>query len=273
MRSATPSRFKVVRMLRETRSMQTFVGLDVSNDNETVLVKIFRRRHVEWERSQVDRILWLFRGIRHPHLVPILDSGLTADGDFYVVREFLPQLEFPRKHLLDDIKSLISTFAFLHSNGHVHGAIKPTNLFGGNEHFRVADPRMGVVRAVHSEEEIRFVAPEVLDGGKVTIESDLYSIGALLYRWVVGQDTFNDLEINQLKLKCMWASPQQIEKSPDIAKNLSRAIIELLHKDPRKRVTGLRSVIAAVVPESHFVHSRTLHRPKWRSFTIFGIVF
>src|SRR5690242_12556334 len=102
------SRFRVLRALRETRTIRTLVALDLSNENQTVLLKIFRRNQVHFNRIETDRILSLFRGIKHPHLVPITHSGLTKDGDIYVVREFLPLLVSSREQVLEDIRCLIS---------------------------------------------------------------------------------------------------------------------------------------------------------------------
>src|SRR5256885_5828532 len=43
-----------------------------------------------------------------------------------------------------------------------------------------------------------------------TLESDLYSVGAFVYRFLVGQDPFDDSPIDDLRTKYMWASPQPI---------------------------------------------------------------
>src|SRR5215813_3121088 len=151
------SRFRVLRALRETRASRTLVALDLSTENQTVLIKIFRRRQVQFNRAETDRMLSLFRGINHPHLVPITNSGLTKDGDIYVVREFLPLLVSSRELLLEEVKCLISTMSFLYSHGYVHGAIKPSNVFRTISAFRLSDPQICMPRAIaQSAQEIKF---------------------------------------------------------------------------------------------------------------------
>src|SRR5262249_47913918 len=75
-----------------------------------------------------------------------------------------------------------------------------------------------------------------------TPESDLYSIGALLYRWIVGHDPFADEEINQLKLKYIWASPEAIRNSDEDLQSLSHALEGLLQKDPKRRKSAFAAL-------------------------------
>jgi hypothetical protein len=83
----------------------------------------------------------------------------------------------------------------------------------------------------------------VLHGEKPTPESDLYSVGALLYRWIFGGDPFEDSEEDSLKLKCMWASPQPTTDNFDPAGNLWEPVRGLLNKNPRKRAGAFQTLV------------------------------
>src|SRR5262249_52264234 len=223
------------KILHETRAIKTFTASDKYFDEEpTVLVKYFRRRYFDVNRPEAERVISVFMGLRHQNLSRMLDVGLTGEGDLYVVREHFPETGSPSPPTFDAITKLISTVLFLHSKKQVHGAIKPSNVFVSDTSFKVADPRIWKLKIhTESEEEIRFTAPEILNGAAPTYESDLYSVGALLYRWIVGQDPFDDSAINQLKVKYLWASPQPITSS--VLHHVSDAVLDLLQKDPKKR--------------------------------------
>src|SRR5207245_2551750 len=109
-------------------------------------------------------------------------------------------------------------------------AIKPANILVSSGNLQLSDPKICRLKKIaDSKEEIRFSAPEILKGASATIESDLYSVGALVYLWLVGQHPFDDSEINHLKLKYMWASPQPIADAASTVHGLSEATIDLLH--------------------------------------------
>jgi serine/threonine protein kinase len=60
------------------------------------------------------------------------------------------------------------------------------------------------------EEDVRFTAPEILAGGSPGIDSDLYSLGAVLYRFFSGRDPFEDSDLESLKAKYTWAYPRPL---------------------------------------------------------------
>src|SRR5262249_41191005 len=156
---------------------------------------------------------WLtsFTSTRLQHVLPIIDAGITRDGDLYLVREYCEGVPAAYQQGIEELRILISTVLFLRSSGFVHGALKPGNVISSQSGIKIMDPRLPCVRRVpESEEDIRFTAPEVLKGQKPTPESDLYSIGAFAYRCLMGQHPFEDSELSQLKVKYLWSSVEPI---------------------------------------------------------------
>src|SRR5262249_51491440 len=109
--------------------------------------------------------------------------------------------------------------------------------------LKLSDPKICDLRPSEDcKDEIRFTAPEVLNGEKPTPASDLYSVGAVLYRWIAGEDAFEDSEINLLRLKYVWASP----KMRNVGKGLETigpAVLGLLDKTPQKRGPALQTLL------------------------------
>ncbi|HLH30721.1 MAG TPA: sigma 54-interacting transcriptional regulator [Terriglobia bacterium] len=210
------------------------------------MVKIVRKGLFDPKTINVHGIVSSFFGMRHEGIVPILDIGLMPNGDCFVVRDYIPPESVSGKEG-SRIESLISTILFLNSNGIVHGAIKPSNVLHFGNTIKLADPKLfNNSSRTYSEEDIRFTAPEVLKGAKCTIESDLYSIGAVIYRQLLGQDPFDDVTLNELKLKCMWVAPHQNAYNSEIFGRIARSVFGLLEKDPNQRQSAFRHLIASL---------------------------
>jgi tetratricopeptide (TPR) repeat protein len=183
-----------------------------------------------------------FSGIRHNNLGIIFDAGLTPKGDLYCVREYLPISELFSAESLTVIKTLISAVDFLQSNRRVHGAIKPSNIFLSNGCLKLTDPDFKATESHQTEETIRFSAPEVLRGETPDLESDLYSVGAVLYRVLTQRNLFEDSNLAHLIAKYVWAAPAPMGNLSDVPKAISELVINLLDKDPQKRLVAFTSM-------------------------------
>jgi len=181
MKIFVPSRFSVIRVLRDDGHSKTFLGTDHLLERADVVVKICGKGHFDHDRDLIQRLSW-FSGIRHDNLSTIVDAELTTRGDLYCVREYLPASELFSTESSIAIKALVSTIDFLQSHRRIHGGIKPSNIFVNSKILKLTDPNLSNVEFRESEEHIRFSAPEVLRGESPTLESDLYSLGAVLYR-------------------------------------------------------------------------------------------
>src|SRR5215510_16620159 len=133
MRSSTPERFALVRILREDRQSKTFLANDNLLDRENVIVRIIRKDHVHVDRDKlIEHFSWLI-GVQHSQLATVLDAGLTKRQDLYYVREYLPPSELFAPDPVPVMRSLISVIGFLSQHRRVHGALRPSNIFVMNE--------------------------------------------------------------------------------------------------------------------------------------------
>jgi serine/threonine protein kinase len=74
-----------------------------------------------------------------------------------------------------------------------------------------------------------------MSGGLVSVDSDLYSLGALLYRFFSGRDPFEDSDLESLKAKYIWAAPRSLASVSHVSKTIGDVVADLLHKDPGLR--------------------------------------
>jgi len=177
-----------------------------------------------------------YRGLRHAHVAGILDAGLTSKGDLFYVRDFAPPAPLFGTKDMESLNALLGAVDFLHRMGRVHGSIKPSNVVASSKSVQLADSWIPQPWAEpSSEEEVRFSAPEVLKGYRRTIESDLYSVGALLYRFFSGRDLFDDGDLESLKARYIWASARPLTSVSYVSRTIADIVENLIHKDPARR--------------------------------------
>ena len=137
--------------------------------------------------------------LNHPNLISVYDSGFV-DGMLYFVMEFVPGkslersshgqvVEFNQALLL--IEGTCAGLHHAHSNGIFHGALTPASILLNQN----ADPKIGnfgftqpmaAGRAIASA-DASFTAPEArADITRADHRSDIYSVGAILYKLITG---------------------------------------------------------------------------------------
>jgi len=153
MRRLISNRFNVIKVLRDRRGISTLLASDLCSDKASVIIKTFRRAQFEHDRAGVEKTLSIFMGMSHPNIIPLLDGGVLKSEDFYLVREYVPEVDPLLRQNVQHIRSLVSTVMFLNSMGYVHGNIKPTNIFISNNTLRLSDPKLGIWASPDSVEE------------------------------------------------------------------------------------------------------------------------
>lgn len=243
MRNVIANRFNVIKTLRNDRAAHTFVASDLWSDGMKVLLKVYRSKYVKYDQPKINQMFSVFTGLRHPHIAPILEAGWTKSRDLWLVRQYI-EFESLNPPDVEHIRRLIATILCLNAAGYVHGGIKPTNVLLAKSDLRLVDPSVvNIIKNADSWDEIRFTAPEVLRGANPSPDSDLYSVGALLHRWIVGQDAFDDSELSLLKLKYLWASPQGSVRSEHVSPDVAQAACGLLCKDTGRRLAAFQALV------------------------------
>jgi tetratricopeptide (TPR) repeat protein len=159
------------------------------------------REAAEWFRRERQALARL----EHPHIARLLDGGETADGRPYLVMEYVdgvPIDEYCEGKPLDEVLDLFLQVCAAVEHAHraliVHRDIKPANvLVTAAGESRLLD--FGIAKEVAQTEEERaqqtttqaytlhYASPEQMEGGDITVASDIYSLGALLYRLLSGR--------------------------------------------------------------------------------------
>jgi transcriptional regulator with GAF, ATPase, and Fis domain/tetratricopeptide (TPR) repeat protein len=219
---------------------------DRSGDVESLILKLYTHQSIKTTSDAVENDLSFHYGLDHEHIMPIIDAGVLKSSRLFVVRPLLSNSFAESTATGDHVRGLVDAVHFLHTQGRVHGSIRPSNVLIDGEKARLADPKIIASGAVSSVDDIRFTAPELFAGGPPTVEGDYYSLGAILYRVYAGRDPFDDLVLDNLKAKYQHARISSLENVRAIPEALFSSIDGLLQKRPHRRMVAFQELLQAL---------------------------
>jgi serine/threonine-protein kinase len=226
-------------------------------------------------------------GLRSPHTVQLYDFGVTDNGSFYYVMEYLEGLDLhrlvknfgpqPAERVIVFMRQACRSLAEAHERGLVHRDIKPANLFVtrlGTEYDYLKILDFGVVKeqAGHDATLLTnagmvqgtpaFMPPEIVMGDQsIDGRADLYSLACTAYWTLTGHPLFEANTPAQMLLQHVQMPPVPPSKKSElpIPKQLEAILMKCLEKDPSLRPSSaleLESQLARVVCDASWTNER-----------------
>ncbi len=195
-------------------------------------------------------------GLRHPHILPLYDSGEAAGLLYYVMplvegeslRERLDrEKQLPLDHALTIAREVADALSYAHGRGVIHRDIKPENILLENGHAVVAD--FGIAKALDaagggsltqtgaSVGTPLYMSPEQAAGEKdLDGRSDLYSLACVLYEMLGGQPPFTGPTVESVVHQHIAVEPPPITNlRPAVPAGLAAVLQRALAKAPADR--------------------------------------
>jgi eukaryotic-like serine/threonine-protein kinase len=212
--------------------------------------------------------------LQHPHIAHLLDGGIAADGRPYFAMEYVdgqPLLAYcstSAKTLEERIRIFLDVCAavqFAHGQLVVHRDIKPTNILVTADgkpkllDFGIAkllDDSAGDVTAtidsLHRPLTPAYAAPEQLRGEAVSIATDIYALGTVLYELLTGQralalsDSPTREEVMRAQETTNPVPPSKIGDAASIPArklrgDLDTIVLKALQREPQRRYATVAS--------------------------------
>lgn len=194
--------------------------------------------------------------LSHPNIVSVYDLGETADGAHYIVMEYVPGNTLKERILKEgplDVRTaagisyqVAAALGAAHDRGLIHRDVKPQNiLFTASGGAKVGD--FGIARAVDSQltgtgfalGTAAYMAPEQAMGDHVGPESDLYSLGVVLYQMLTGERPFEADSPLATVVKHANEPPPKLRRpedgAPTFPREMEAVVGMLLAKNPAER--------------------------------------
>ena len=261
-------RYEIVEILGEGGMAFVYKAKD-KQLQRNVAIKTLKPNYVNQEKF-VDRFrreAQTAANLNHPNIVQIFDWGIEDEPYFvmeYIEGNTLTSIITGNKTVgLNDILYIGSQVANglkeAHKHGLVHRDIKPGNIMiTPDGKVKVTD--FGIVSLQNEESDITktgavlgtasYISPEQAQGKPVSFESDLYSLGTVLYELITGKPPFTGDSPIATATKHLTDKPEKLSNyRKDIPKALENAILKLLEKRPSDRFKSAEDLRALLLQQ------------------------
>ena len=246
------------------------------------MARVFRARHRVLDRVSALKILlpelagdenFVERFLRearaaarldHPNIVPIYETGRTADGQYFLAMKYVegttlrqtvnqgaPDLQAVAGYMTQ----IAAALDYAHERGIVHRDIKPGNiLIDADGRALLTD--FGIAQAAEDINVTNqgmlvgtpaYMSPEQAQGFPATAQSDIYSLGVVVYELVTGTTPFPHRTPHAVLLGHISEPPLPVhDRNPDLTPELSAVIGKALAKAPEDRYRTAGEFAAAL---------------------------
>ena len=238
-----------------------YLALDTILDRN-VAVKVLRGdlAHDEKFVRRFQREALAASSLSHPNIVEVYDVG-EDNGNYYIVMEYiegrqLKQLLKKREQLtlteaIDIMMQVTDGMSTAHDAYIIHRDIKPQNIMIlDNGMVKITD--FGIAMAMNSTQltqtnsvmgSVHYLPPEQANGKSATLQSDVYSMGILMYELITGKLPYKGDNAVEIALKHLKEPFPSIRKDmPEIPQSVENIILKATAKNPKNRYGDAREM-------------------------------
>jgi serine/threonine protein kinase len=250
-------KFALIERLGKGSSGTVYKALDTFSGQEVAL-KVLNASLFQGEglnaksRQQFMNEASLAGRLHHPHIAAILEASIDEKSG-YIAVEYVPGGDLSRAVVPDGLLKVedvleiafkcCGALDYAHRQGIIHRDLKPANLMivEGTQ-IKIVD--FGAALLTNTQHtQIQdvgtpsYMSPEqVRGGGQLSFQSDMFSLGVVLYALFTGQRPFTGETVTQLLVNIVQKDPPLLtEWRPELDRELDRIVMRMLRKDPAKR--------------------------------------
>lgn len=268
--------YRLKKLLGTGGMSAVYLASRIDDFEKEVAVKIiptFENRKQSAENFRRER--QILARLEHPNIARILDGGTTENGKPFIVMEYVDGLPLDRfcrennlsiKEKLELFLKVCGAVTFAHQNLIVHRDLKPNNIFvTKNGDVKLLD--FGIAKLLDADAfglaenktfdgnalTLEYAAPEQIVGGNITVASDVYGLGVILYELLTGKrpHDFRERSLGEV-IKIIETkepiAPSEIQNSKFKTQNseLDSIILKSLAKNPAERYQTANDLCADI---------------------------
>jgi serine/threonine protein kinase len=250
-------KFALIECLGKGSSGTVFKALDTFSGNEVALkvldAKLFEGGTInEMSRQQFMNEASLAGRLQHPHIAAILEACID-DKSGYIAVEYVPGGDLSNAVTPAGLLKIEEVFEiafkccgaldYAYRQGIIHRDIKPANLMvAEGTQIKIVDFGAALLsNTLHTQiQDVgtpSYMSPEQVRGGaELSFQSDMFSLGVVLYGLFTGQRPFSGETVTQLLANIVEkAPPLPSEVRPELDHEVDRILMRMLMKDPARR--------------------------------------
>jgi serine/threonine-protein kinase len=244
--------------------------------NRIVAIKVLNKAHItdtaSLKRFQIEA--QAASALSMPHVLTVFDFGVAIDGQPYMVMDLLqgPSLDkvletegkLSTERALRICIQVCDGLAHAHSKGIIHRDIKPSNIilvqneeqpdfvkivdFGIAKLLNPTDPELaGLTRTGEVFGSPLYMSPEQWHAQKLDARTDIYSLGAVMYRTLCGRFMFDKSDVVQLMYKHISQMPRPFaDFGVDVPESVEAIVFKALAKQPDNRFQSMSEMSQAL---------------------------
>lgn len=246
-------RYKIIKKIGAGGMANVYLATDLILERE-VAVKMMSLDFQEDKDSlrRFQREALSTTELTHPNIVNIYDVG---EGDQpYIVMEHVDGMDLkqyirenhpiPYQKAIDIMKQILNGIAYAHKNDVIHRDIKPHNiLIDKDGNIKITDFGIAIALSQNSITQtnsllgsVQYISPEQARGNVVTKQSDIYSLGIVLYELLTGTVPFEGESAVSIALKHFQTPiPSLREFDSRLPQPLENVVLKATAKEPRHR--------------------------------------
>lgn len=254
-------RYQIIKSIGEGGMANVYLAYDTILDRN-VAVKILRGDLSNDEKfvRRFQREALSASSLSHQNIVEVYDVG-EDNGEYYIVMEYIEG-----KHLKNLIKKrgkltlseavdimlqITDGMSVAHDSYIIHRDIKPQNIMIlENGLVKITD--FGIAMAMNATQltqtnsvmgSVHYLPPEQASGQGSTLQSDIYSMGIVMYELISGELPFRGDNAVEIALKHLKEPiPDIREKVPNVPNSIVNIIKRATAKNPKNRYSDARSM-------------------------------
>ncbi len=256
-----------------------YLAVDQERDNRQVAIKVIHRAHAAHAEAQsgytesnpFEHEARYNRMLKNAWSTRTYRAGRTSDGLNYIIMDFVPGPTLERlvrnegplsfSQIFELGEGLLTYLSEAHYVGFAHGDIKSSNIMVSDHaenrlRFKVIDLghaywfRTPTKPRDHMVGTPAYIAPEIVDGGKIDPRAEIYAVGVVLYKALTGQPPIQtkrnsaDEALEYLRKSNLPIPTKPVQSfRPDCPKELEDLVMRALNRNRALRPSTVENFL------------------------------